>query len=310
MNEIILAAQWESELMVRIQSHASSILTGVMSAVTMLGEELLLVAIIGYLYLCWDKKLGRAMSAGMLFALLGGEFLKNSIMRLRPYFADPGIQCLRAPAGSGDVMDIAVQGYSFPSLHSSNAVIMFGTPFPNLGKRWIKALFVALILLIGFSRVYLGAHYPTDVLAGWALGLMALLAVTFVLRSYSNWLVIFIVCALVALPGWFVCHTKDFFTAYGLMTGMFIAFHFDDKIVNFSNIPHSLRSVLRLILGLALFLGLCEGLKLPFSKEFLDDGSFAAHLVRAARYAISSFAIMGLYPMLFKHTDRFFKSKK
>lgn len=309
MNEIILASQWESELIVNIQSHASSLLTGIMSAFTMLGEEMLLVAIIGYLYLCWDKKLGRTMSAGMLFALLGGEFLKNSIMRLRPYFANPGIQCFRAPVGSGDIMDIAVQGYSFPSLHSANAVIMFGTPFSNLRKRWAKALFVALILLIGISRVYLGAHYPTDVLAGWALGLIALFAVTFVLRSYSNWLVIFLVCALVTLPGWFVCQTKDFFTAYGLMTGMFIAFHIDDKFVHFNNIPHSWRSVLRLLLGLVIFLGLCEGLKLPFSKEFLDSGSFAAHLVRAARYAISSFTIMGLYPMLFKHTDRFFKCK-
>ncbi len=301
---------WESELIVNIQSHASTAWTYVMTTFTMLGEEMLLVAIIAYLYLCLDKKLGRTMSAGMLYALLGGEFLKNSILRLRPYFVNSNIQCLRAPAGSGDIMDIAIQGYSFPSLHAANAVIMFGAPFPLLRKRWARILCVFMILLIGFSRVYLGVHYPTDVLVGWLLGLVALTIVTYILRSCHNWLLVLIVCALVTLPGWFVCQTKDFFSAYGLMTGLFLAFHFDDKLVHFNNIPNSWRSVLRLILGVILFLGLSEGLKLPFSSEFLDSGGFGAHLVRAIRYAISSFATMGLYPMLFKHTDRFFKAKK
>ena len=51
----------------------------------------------------------------------------------------------------------------------------------RLRRRWFRALAlalgVALPLLIGFSRVYLGVHYPTDVLAGWAAGsALALLA--------------------------------------------------------------------------------------------------------------------------------------
>lgn len=292
--------------MAYIQSFASPVLTDIMAAFTMLGEELFLVAIVAYLYLCLDKKTGRFMAAGMLFTIVGGEFIKNSVLRRRPYFDNPGIKCLRAPNGSGDIFDIAVQGYSFPSVHASDAVIMTGSVYPAVRRKWAKALCLILPFLVGFSRIYLGVHYPTDVLAGWLFGLLVLAVVSYVIRSCSNWLVIAIVCALLALPGWFVCCTKDFFSAYGLMIGIFLSFHFDDKLVHFSNIPNSLRSVVRFIVGLAVFLGMNECLKLPFGAEFLDGGSTAAHIVRAARYAIASFAAMGLYPILFRYTDRLF----
>lgn len=58
---------------------------------------------------------------------------------------------------------------------------------------------------------------------------------------------------------------------------------------------------------LTLFLAISKGLKLPFSKEFLASDGFAAHFVCAARYAIASFVTIGVYPMVFKHTDRFIR---
>ncbi len=75
--------------------------------------------------------------------------------------------------------------YSFPSGHSLESMTVYGALALTLGRRlrgrrfrvMALALCVALPLLIGFSRVYLGVHYPTDVLAGWAAGLaLALLA--------------------------------------------------------------------------------------------------------------------------------------
>lgn len=78
--------------------------------------------------------------------------------------------------------------YSFPSGHSSAAVLVLGCLILliwQVAKRqWIKyvltAFFVLLAIAIGFSRVYVGAHYPSDVLAGWCLG-------TFVVTGYQ-WL--------------------------------------------------------------------------------------------------------------------------
>ena len=58
--------------------------------------------------------------------------------------------------------------------------------------------------------------------------------------------------------------------------------------------------VARLLGGLAVYLVVNSLLKMPFSKEFLSDGSTAALMVRCARYAIVAFIDFGVYPMLFK----------
>lgn len=76
--------------------------------------------------------------------------------------------------------------YSFPSGHSSAAVLVLGClillTWRVAHRQWVKSLLtiflVCLALAIGFSRVYVGAHYPSDVIAGWCLG-------TFVVTGYQ-----------------------------------------------------------------------------------------------------------------------------
>lgn len=70
--------------------------------------------------------------------------------------------------------------YSFPSGHSMNSAVMYPViayflikhvPFFTKRKRAVTVFTGVLVILIGFSRIYLGAHFPTDVLAGFSLGL-------------------------------------------------------------------------------------------------------------------------------------------
>ena len=74
-------------------------------------------------------------------------------------------------------------GYSFPSGHSMVSVALYGiivyTIYKNVKNKYVKwisiVLLSLLVLLIGFSRIYVGVHYFTDVVGGFTLGLVVLI---------------------------------------------------------------------------------------------------------------------------------------
>lgn len=77
-----------------------------------------------------------------------------------------------------------LQSYSFPSGHAAGSMIVCGLlayiAWRKLPQRWswiAVTLIIFVILAIGVSRVYLGAHYPTDVLGGWVVGVIGLLII-------------------------------------------------------------------------------------------------------------------------------------
>ena len=79
------------------------------------------------------------------------------------------------PEGNGALADPS--GFSFPSAHSASAMalyLMLALIAAGLLRRHLRtAAYVAagaVVILVGISRVYLGAHYPTDVVAGWLIG--------------------------------------------------------------------------------------------------------------------------------------------
>ena len=84
------------------------------------------------------------------------------------------------------------------------------------------------------------------------------------------------------------------------MIGFFAACAFEERYVHFQNTRCILWSILRVAVGLGLFLGLNSVLKLPFSKEFLDSATMGAFLVRTLRYAVVVFLLMAIYPMAFR----------
>ncbi len=100
-----------------------------------------------------------AVAAG---ALITNVALKNIVARIRPFEVISGLEILiRAP-----------HDYSFPSGHTCSAFSAAFVYYRLLPKKWgIAALIVAS--LIGFSRLYLGVHYPSDVLGGILAGAFA-----------------------------------------------------------------------------------------------------------------------------------------
>lgn len=295
---------WEVSLMEWLQAHISDAWISFMSFFSLFGEELPLILIVGFVYWSYDKKLGRKVGLIAIMGLIWNTMIKNIVLRRRPYFDHENINILRIVEPEADIYDISAQGYSFPSAHSTNSVTVFGSLAVNLRKRWFTVIAIIIPLLTGISRFVVGAHYPTDVLAGWLLGLTAVVLVQMLQNRVRNTLALYGILLITAIPGFFYCTSADYFTAVGLLIGFMGGTLLDDKCVHFENTPNPWLMASRLLGGLVVYLMVNTALKMPFSEEFLLNGSTAALMVRCARYAIVAFIDFGVYPMLFKYEKK------
>lgn len=112
-------------------------------------------------------------------AALGVELLKSFIARTRPELLEPVIE---------------EHGFSFPSGHATLSAVAYGvlavlisrSRLPSRVGTLIVVGLGVLVVLIGVSRIWLGVHYPTDVLAGWTAGSVIVLAYAAVTRGVSR----------------------------------------------------------------------------------------------------------------------------
>ena len=300
--------EWEVSLIEWLQSWMGTVGIAIASAFTMLGEDLVCVAIVGFLYWCLDKELGKYVGLNLLFAVTLSGMVKNIVLRRRPYFDNESIQCLKPVDSKADIYFIPAQGYSFPSIHATKAVTMYTSLGLHTKKKvWMVLLGIILPLLIGLSRVALGVHYPTDVIAGWLIGALIIFLVPFLKKKIKNRWVFYTILVLATVPGWFFCKSADYYTGFGFLTGFILATEFEERFVKFETTRNVLRWILRLLIGVGLYFVVNTLLKMPFSSEFLDSGTTLAYAVRAMRYFVITFVIIGAYPLLFRLGDKIFK---
>jgi undecaprenyl-diphosphatase len=169
--------QFDDVTRAAVHQLASPALTVVMRAASFLGSTWFLfvattIVIVGFALRKWGRE-AKLFALTMIGASLLNISLKLAFKRPRPVpFFD-----LTMP-----------ETYSFPSGHALTSCVFFGALAAFLTARmknrrtrivvWIVC--VAMFLLIGFSRIYLGVHYTTDVIAGFAAALIWILVVRFV----------------------------------------------------------------------------------------------------------------------------------
>lgn len=306
MNGNTFYFEWEVALIEWLQSTLGTFGEKAASILAHFGEEMILVALIGFTYWCLDKKFGRYLGVSICLGITSNALVKNIFFRRRPYFDNPGIKCVRAATPGADAMDISAQGFSFPSGHSTNAVSAYVGMGAYLKKKAVLFAGITFSLLIGISRLVLGVHYPTDVIVGLALGAVVAIASSYLLNRVKKHWILYLVLFVFSCIGFFYCKSEDYYSSIGIMGGFFLGDLFEGKYVNFENTKVWYKCMLRLIGGFALFFGLNFLCKLPFSKEFLESGSFGAYVARSVRYLICTFVIIGAYPILFNKFSKVF----
>ncbi len=157
---------FDSYVIEKVQSLITPKLTSVMQVFTALAStwSLVTLAAISIVIMLWQHKRWEAL---FLLLALGGGVGFNLLLKWLYRRERPSIHRL-----------VEESGYSFPSGHSMAAFIFFGMMAMLLTlfvvSRAVKIVIllaaVVLILLVGISRIYLGVHYPSDVLAGFTAG--------------------------------------------------------------------------------------------------------------------------------------------
>lgn len=166
---------WGIRVIEALQAELPSYFEPVFVFFTLLGEPITYLVLIAALFWCVDER--RAARAGIVLFLSAGinTAIKETLAVPRPFIRKPGLN------------RIAETGFSTPSGHSQNSAAFWPVFLRPLANRRVRiAASITLPFVIGVSRVYLGVHYPTDVLIGWTLGAAVSLSTLFALPQIAG----------------------------------------------------------------------------------------------------------------------------
>ena len=264
-----------------------------------LGEEIICIAVMGFVYWGLDKKRGERIGAAIMLTNVSIGLLKNIFSRVRPWAASGSIELLRD-----------VDGFSFPSGHSANCTALYPTTaYEFKEQKWLRWAAVFVPLLCGISRCYVGAHWPTDVIVGLAAGLLLFLLVEAVLRSGFNKFIFYFIVIAVSSVGLLYCMTNDYYNSYGMLIGFVFGLLFEQRFTRFENTGNLWLALLRTVVGGALYFVLSSLIKLLIGNLF-PAGSMGYLLMRSVRYGLVVFLLVGVYPLAFRLEKKLFPQTK
>lgn len=272
-------------------------LSGFFKLITHLGSETVCIVLMAAVYWCINKQAGERIGFITLFTTCTNGALKD-IFRIERPIGYPGIHTdskLAAELETASSPTGYRYSYSFPSGHSQTAGAMYTSAAVTYRKKWGYFAAAFIILAVGLSRMVVGVHWPTDVVAGWIEGIGFSLLLCRLLDRFSGkarFRVYLLFGGAVALFTLAFAGCDDTMKSLGSLIGFIAAVAFEDRYVQFETkgVPVWKRC-LRLALGLALLFGVSLGLKALFP---------ATLLFNFLRYFLLLVIGMGIYPFLFK----------
>ena len=266
---------WGIDVITLLQHFEADFFVLFMKGITLIGNKTAYLIMMPVVLWCVDFRIG--IRTGVVFlssAYLNFAF-KDILAQPRPFILEPSVNLIEA------------SGYGLPSGHAQGSLVFFGILALLIRKRWFTVISVILILLIAFSRVYLGVHFPTDILGGWFLGGCLLfgylkLGNRFeqIVAHWSLWQQIVFLVVTTGIMLIYVTHETIVIVAafFGLGIGTILSVG-----LNYTRKPHSLlQYILRLLTGLAIGTAIYIGLTLIFPK----NGELLYEPLRFVRYFI------------------------
>ena len=215
------------------------------SIFTLFGEELVVAGVIAVIYICFNKEFGERAIVTVLSASCITTAVKSGVRRLRPYAAGNVTKADNFLTADLDA------DMSFPSGHATASSGFFAALSIRFRKAYIIAPSAVLVFLIVLSRLYLGVHYPSDVLAGLVVGIgMAFLWALVYKGFYKARLYIYLGFAALTLIPLFIpaMQTKSMFEMSAIALATAIGLIVENKFIKFEDTDKWVKRIVRLAL--------------------------------------------------------------
>lgn len=228
--------------------------------ITFLGGELFFLLLLPGLYWSLNRRMGARVTMLFLLSTYFNFAVKTVLDQPRPFQYDPRVHQLDEAPGGG-----------LPSGHAQNAVAVWGYLAAQFQRAWLWWLAGLLVVLISLSRLYLGMHFPTDLMGGYVLGLPILLLYLWLEPGLEAWLKAqhliwqFGLALLVPLLLAFLLPTEEGVTISGVMLGLCLGLILERRWLGFETGGSSRQRILRFLLGAAVMVGLWLGLRLALA---------------------------------------------
>lgn len=263
----------QKPIMLFFQNLRTPFLNILAKAITFCGEAPISILMLLIIYWCVDKRKGFAFGTTLLSTNVTMNVFKVIFRVPRPWIKYPDeIDCIAKGSATG---------YSFPSGHSSTAGSLWGTFLVFTKNKGLKALFIALIVLVPISRVYLACHWPMDVIVGITIGLLFAFLLskkmyalydndkyfgrTAVIASTVTGLIGLVTAILLEGNAIEALLWKDLMETAVMCSGLFLGAYLEKLNVGFA-IPKKLgQKIVATLIGAVIGLGLWFGIKsIPF----------------------------------------------
>jgi membrane-associated phospholipid phosphatase len=299
---------WGYQVLLSVEGMRNAFLDVVFPVVTDFGSELGYIVILSLVYWCVNKSVGQGVAFAYLYTSVLNSWIKLYFniprpddLKLDKILDDAKISERLNPIREGT-------GPSFLSGHTQGAVVVWGYLAYHFKQTWFRVLALVIIVLIGFSRMYVGAHFPQDVIGGFIIGIIYLILWILLEPSVKNWLskqtalVRYALAVLVPLIVWLIVPHESTAVPMGAAIGLGVGYTLEGQTVHFSVSGTVWRRLLRGAFGLFIVMVAYFALGYVFGTF---DGSMGESMVnfwRLVRYAIIGFGGGWFIPWLFVKT--------
>lgn len=248
----------------------------IFEGITFLGEQEFFLLLLPLLFWSVDFRLAARLGVLFLASAYLNTVVKDLLMQPRPGALDPSVVLSDS------------YGFGLPSGHAQTAVVVWGSLAAWLRRVWAWAAAGLLALLIGLSRVYLGVHFPSDVLIGWLIGVGVLwlyLAYGSRIESWlrdlgmRNQLLLGAGGTLLLLA---LHPVNDVVAAMAALAGLAVGLPLTLRRIGFSTVGPVWQRLLRFVLGAVVLVALFFGIRQIFPAE----GQALYLPFRFVRYAV------------------------